>query len=472
MTEPVGRARFGNSHGGHRLLDASPEVPEELLERIRRYTDLPPQSGATWEPFFAGYRTGDFYILQHTSPDPDAERSGMVATSVVVYSVAGLEDISLAELKMPIHASTRLAGPVNSGPMPDGVGPCIDHLASGSAVHWIGQTSFDRAVEDLWGLMSPTDRANLVFGLLFNPTSKPYPHVDGSIELYLVPNDLRSRFHDTIVIDAERPPASGATARAVLSGNTALADQLGISRPSLQQWLLIAAAQDYIDRLESLDPEEARSCAHLLGTLAPTADHGIDAKERIGARLKAISPNAPFAHIRGCRNLPFDQLPGLALIDIVDPWTTEVFSDPSRLDDLGAAIAALDAGTSDEFGNTLGSALRARCLAAADNIIEHIHAAIGVGDQQSFSWLVDTTQSSTIDSSLAATVGPDSAAWLHDEAHKHAMPETHAAVCPNDDPIAAWEAHLTMDGHTAASRQTARLAMRTEATRRSCPPSW
>lgn len=458
MTQPVGRARFGNSDGGHRLLEASPEVPKELLERIRRCTDLPPHPGATWEPFFAGYRKGDFYILHHTSPDLDAERSGMVETNVVFYSVAGLEDISLAELKMPIHASTRLAGLVNSGPIPDGVGPCIDQLASGRAVHWIGQASFDRAVEDLWDLMNPTDRANLVFGLLFNPTSKPYPHVDGSIELYLVPSDLRSRFQDTVIIDAERPPASGATARAVLSGDTALADQLGISRPSLQQWLLLAAAQDYIDRLESLDPEEARSCAHLLGTLAPTADHGVDAKERIGARLKAISQNAPFTHVRSCRNLPFDQLPGLTLIDLVNPWTTAVFSDPNRLDDLRTAITALDTGTSDEFGNTLRSALRARCLAAADNIIEHIHAAISVGDQQSFSWLVNTTQRSTIDSSLAATVGPDSTAWLHEEAHRHAMPETHAAVCPNDDPIAAWEAHLTIDGHTAASRK--RLASR------------
>ena len=459
MTAPVGRARFGNSDGGHRLLEASPEVPEALLKAIRFCTDLPPHAGATWEPFFAGYATLNYYIIQHTSPDLNARRPGMVQTSVVVYPVAGLGNISLAELKMPIRASTGLVERASSGPMPDGVGPCIDYLASGRAVHWIGRASFDRAVEDLWDLMGPTDRASLVFGLLFTPTSKPYPYVDDSIELYLVPDDLRSRFQDTAIIDAERPPASGATARAVLSGDTTLAEQLGIPLPSLHQWRMLTAAQDYVDRTESLDPDEARACAHLLGTLTSAVDRGVDAKERIGVRLKAISPHAPFTHIRGCRNLPFDQFPGLALIDIVDPWTTEVFSDPDRFADLGPAIAALETGMSDEFETTLGYALRTKCLKAADNIVEHIHAAISAGDQQSFSWLIDTTQCSTIDGSLAATVGPDSAPWLHEEAHRQAMPETHAAVCLIDDPIAAWEAHLTIDGHTTESERTARAGI-------------
>ena len=459
MTGVIGRARFGNSDGGHGLLESS-GVSEELLKEIRWCTDLPPHSSATWEPFFAGYRTHDSYILQRTSPDLDAERSGMVETNVVVYSVTDLGDVSLAELKMPIGVSTSLVEPVNPGPMPNGVGPCIDHLSSGSAVHWIGQASFDRVVEGLWDLMGPTDRANLVFGLLFTPSSNPYPCVDDSIELYLVPNDLRSRFEDTTIIDAQRPPEPGATARAVLSGDTTLAEKLGILEPSLHQWRMLAAVQDYLDRIESLDPDEARSCAHLLGTLTAAADQGVDAKERIGARLKAMSPNASFGHIRGCRNLPFERLPGLSLVDIVSLWTTEVFSDLNRFADLGTAIAALETGASDEFANALGSALRSKCLAAADNVIEHIQAAIGLGDQQSFSWLVDTTQSSTIDGSLATTVGPDSVAWLHDEAHRHAMPETHAAVCPNDDPIAAWEAHLAMDGHTAESR--GRLASRCE----------
>ena len=293
MTGAVGRARFGNSDGGHGLLESS-GVPEDLLKEIRWCTDLPPHSIATWEPFFAGYRTHDYYIIQRTSPDLDAERPGMVETNVVVYSVAGLGNISLAELKMPIGVSTSLVEPVNAGAMPNGVGPCIDHLSFGSAVHWIGQASFDRAVEGLWDLMGPTDRASFVFGLLFTPTSNPYPCVDDSIELYLVPDDLRSRFEDATIIDAQRPPEPGATARAVLNGDTTLAEKLGIPEPSLHQWRMLCAVQDYLDRIESLDPDEARSCAHLLGTLTAAADHGVDAKERIGARLKAISPNASF----------------------------------------------------------------------------------------------------------------------------------------------------------------------------------
>ena len=460
MTEPVGRARFGNSHGGHRLLESSPGVPEDLLTEIRWCTDLPPHAGATWEPFFAGYRTHDYYIIQHTAPDHAAERPGMVETNVAVYPIADLGGISLAELKMPIGTSTSLVERINPGLVRHGVGACIDYLSSGSAVHWIGQASFDRAVEDLWDLACPTDRACLVFGLLFTPTSKPYPCVDGAIEIYLVPDDLQSRFEDTTIINARRPPAPGATARAVLSGDTTLAEQLGIPEPSLHQWRMLSAAQDFLSRIESLDPDETRSCAHLLGTLTTAADQGVDAKERIAARLKEFSPHASFMHILGCRNLPFDLLPGLTLIDIVDPWATKVFSDLDRLSDLGLAIATLENGASDEFEDALGSALRAKCLAVADNVIEHLHASIRLDDQHTFSWLVDTTQSSTLDGSLAASVAPDSAAWLHDEARRHALPETHAVVCPDGDPTAAWEAHLAMVGHTAESRR--RLASRCE----------
>ena len=459
MTVAIGRARFGNSGGGHRLLESS-GVPQELLEEIRWYTDLPPHAITTWAPFFAGYRKEDYYIVQRTSPDLDAERSGMVETIVAVHLVAGLGDMSLAELKTPIWASTSSLDRVGRDGIPPGVGAGIDLLSSSSAVYWIGEASFDDAVESVWDLMAPTDRANLVFGLLFSPTSIPYPCGDGSIALYLVPDDLRSRFEDATIIDAERPPAPGATARAVLSGDTALAEQLRIAKPSLNQWRMLAVVQDYLDRVESLDPDEVRSSAHLLGALTAVADNGLDAKKSIGARLKAISPNAPFAHIRGCRNLPFDRLPGLTLADIVDLWTKEVFSDPNRLIDLGAAIAALRTSAVDEFENALGSSLRAECLAVADNVLEHLHAAIVLDDQRSFSWLVDTTQSSAIDGALAATVGADSATWLHDEAHRHAMPETHAAACPNDDPIEAWEAHLAIDGHTAGSRE--RLASRCE----------
>ena len=439
MTEAVGRARFGNSGGSHRLLE-SWGVPEELLREIRWHTDLPPDASTNWAPFFAGYRKGEYYIVQHTLPDFGAERSGMVETTVVVYPITELGDVCLAELKVPIRASAGSVDRVGRGTIPLGLGACIDVLSSRNAVYWIGEASFDCAVEGLWELLGPTDRANFVFGLLFSPTSIPYPCRDGSIALYLVPDALRSRFEVATIIDSLRPRTPSAIARAVLRADTAIAEQLSIMKPSLKQRRLLVVVQDYLNRVESLDADEARSCAHLLGALTAVANDGLDAKKRVGARLKALTPNAPFAHIRGCKNLPFDRLPGLTLVGIVDLWTDEVFRDLNRLPDLAAAVASLETGAADEFEDALGSSLRAACLGAADNVIEHLHATIVLSDQRSFSWLVDTTQSLIIDASLAATVGPDSAAWLHYEACRHAMPETHAAACPIDDPIEAWEA--------------------------------
>lgn len=456
-SEAVGWARFGNHGGGHRLLDSS-GVSEELLREVRWHTDLPPQAATSWAPFFAGYRKGDYYIVQQTSPDFEAQRPGMVETIVAVHTVAGIGEASLSELKRPVRALTGAVENADSDVVPAGVGPCVDRLSTGGTVHWIGEASFARAVESLWDFMGATDRANLVFGLLFSPTSVPYPFKDGSLAIYLVPNELRSRFDDATIIDTERPPAPRATARAVLSGDTTLAEQLGIAEPSLKQWRLLAGIQSYLDRLESLELEETRSCSHILGTLTTAVDDGLHVKKRVVEKLKEVSPNAPFGHISGCRNLPFNRLPGLTPTDLVDLWSKQVFSTPERQADLGAAIKYLDTSAANGFKRTLESSLRSEWLAAVDNVVEYLHAMISSGDQRSFSWLASEARNPKIDSALAAVVGPDSAVWLHEEAHRHGMPKTHAAACPVDEPVEAWEAHLAITGHTAESRS--RLASR------------
>ena len=462
MNRAVGWARFGNSGGGHGLLESS-GISEDLLQQIRWHTDLPPQSATTWKTFFAGYRRDGYYIIQRTSPDHDADRSGMVETIVLVYTIADLGDMSLAQLKSPVQGAMSHVESVDRCDIPPGVGPGIDLLASAGIVYWIGETSFDRTVESLWDLMNTTDRANLVFGLLFSPTSIPYPYDNRSISIYLVPEGLQSRFDEATTINAEHPPEPGPTARAALSGDITLAEHLGIAEPSLKQWQLLARLQSRLDRMDTLRPAEVRACAHLLGVLTTGADAGLEVKERIEAKLKETSQNSLFADISSCRNLPFDKLPGLTLVDIVSLWSNKVFSTPSHITELGEAIASLEINTTaefTEFNNALASSLRAECLAIEDNIIEHSYAAVVSDDQRSFSWLADATQSSTIDASLAAKVGPNSAAWLHDAAHRHAMPETHAAACPTGNPITAWGDHLAIDGHTAESRR--RLASRCE----------
>ena len=79
-------------------------------------------------------------------------------------------------------------------------------------------------VDQLWDVLSPSDRTALVFGMLFTPTSIPYPHNEATLHgVYLVPEQLRARFPSDSIIDANYPPPDGALSSAILNGATGIA---------------------------------------------------------------------------------------------------------------------------------------------------------------------------------------------------------------------------------------------------------
>lgn len=457
MNGPFGWARFGNVGGGHRLIE-SRGVDEKILEQIRWHSDLPPQAVSGWSGFFAGYRKGDHYVVQRTVPDITAQRPGMVATSMSVHPIESLVDTSLTQLKTTIPAS---AGefPAN---LPTGgfqshaaLGAAVDLLSSGHPAYWLGDALFDRALEELWDLLAPIDRSSLVFGLLFSPTSVPYPTGEDSLQIYLVPERLRPRFGDANVIDPALAPALSATSQAIFESNSVIGAQLEIATPTLREWRLLAATDGYLERIDQLSGDEARSCIHLLARLTTSADEGQQSKAAVTRHLAAITPGAPFAHLRGCRNLPLDRFQGLEIGDLVSVWSNEVLNDPNRTADLAAAVASLPEG--QEFETLLGKAL-AVCASDGEFVIEHFVNLVNDNDRTTFRWLAHTIQSWEIDDALANALVNDTTHWVHAEAEVCRLAHTHAATCPTIDPIAAWEAHLSIETQRARSRS--RLADR------------
>jgi len=81
-------ARFGARSGEHALL-AHTGAARELLDEAVWRTDVPPQGDAdTMGTFVTGYRLDDHYVVQRTTPDPTAERSGMVTTTSVFLPIS------------------------------------------------------------------------------------------------------------------------------------------------------------------------------------------------------------------------------------------------------------------------------------------------------------------------------------------------------------------------------------------------
>ena len=168
MRDSTAWAHFGDAGGRHGLVD-SEGIDDETLRAIRWHTDQPPEAPSQWSAYFAGYPIRDHYVVQFTQPDDQASRPGMVKTTLTAVHDRQLSQVSLTQLRC---AAIRATGAVTaaSHERVDGLGGTLELLARSQPVYWLGSTSFDSLVDQLWDVLNSCDRAALVFGMLFTPT--------------------------------------------------------------------------------------------------------------------------------------------------------------------------------------------------------------------------------------------------------------------------------------------------------------
>ena len=460
MTKGVGWARFGDAGGRHQLLE-SVGASDEVLEQIRWHTDEPPHATATWKPFFAGYPKNDHYVVQYTKPDVNAERQGMVDSSVVICTLDAVAELRLDDLQQMARKAVtdQPAQPVLERPYQPGLEGVLDLLAERKYAFWVDHQSFDVVTGIIWDLLGAADRATFVFGRLFTPSAIPYPHDHQTLGLFLISDAIRPRFDTEATIDSATPPSASRTSRAILANDNELGAELGIDHPTLDQWKRLAALQEYLATEEPLELEAMRACAHLLGSLSPSLSVGQTPKRMVVDRLKATAAQASFDHIRGLRTIPFSALPDIQLLDIIGPWAQAVAGDPARFDVLAKAIGELDVRSDDILSNALADSLRSEISVNQRSAVDQLAAATAADHRPAFRWLAATARlDDDGDDCLASRLGTDPPIWVHREARAHQLPQTHAASHPLDGPIAAWESHLSLPGQSESSR--ARLARR------------
>ena len=396
-----GVARFGNVDGSHELQKHS-GIPNEVLRAIQWYTDLPSGPREAWQPFHAGFPVSDHYVVRYTRPDPAAERAGMVSTTVIVagmdiyrHSLRPLLDHSARE---PDVAQTCVSAPDSAAPEapPAGLAGVIDALATNGKAVWLGQAGFSGMVAALWDALAPEDRRRLVFGMVWHPSTIPYPIDDASqmLMVFTAPAGSRQRFDTWPVVNPSEPPAAGRTAAAALRLESdravELASRLAIEQPTLVEWTRLVEAADFCAELDDLVDERLRGFTHLLAALAPDKEQGADLKTAVVARISRVTAAAGFAHVRGLRTFPVQAYPsGPDLPELLSRWAVRGIADSGAIDDLTAAVDAARVATVDEWSRTLAIALIDAASHDPVSTKARLTDLANRDQEETFDWLAD-----------------------------------------------------------------------------------
>ena len=210
-------------------------------------------------------------------------------------------------------------------------------------------------VAALWDALAPEDRRRLVFGMVWHPSTIPYPIDDASQQLmvFTAPAESRQRFDSWPVVNPSEPAAAGQTAAAALRLESdravELASRLAIEQPTLVEWTRLVEAADFCAELDDLVDERLRGFTHLLAALAPDQEQGADLKTAVVARISRVTAAAGFAHVRGLRTFPVQAYPsGPDLPELLSRWAVQGIADSGAIDDLTAAVDAARGATVDE----------------------------------------------------------------------------------------------------------------------------
>lgn len=465
MIGEFGVARFGNVDGSHELQKHS-SISNEVIRAIQWYTDLPTGPPEAWQPFHAGFPVSDHYVVRYTRPDPSAERAGMVSTTVIVAGTdiyrRSLRPLLYHSAQEPDVDQTCVSDQDSAAPeaAPAGLAGVIDALATSGKAVWLGQAGFSGMVAALWDALAPEDRRRLIFGMVWRPSTIPYPIDDESraLMVFTVPVESRQRFDTWPVVNPSEPAPAGRTAAAALRLESdravEMASRLAIEQPTLVEWTRLVEAADFCADLDDLVDVRLREFVHLLAVLAPNQEQGADLKNAVVARISQVTTTAGFAHVRALRTFPASAYPsGPDLPELLWGWAVRTIADSGAIEDLTAAVDAARAAAVDEWSLTLATALKD--VARHDPVSTKARLTdLAARDQQeTFDWLADAcTDQDDFDldlSTWASSCTPP--AWVSKSSLRYGWPMTHALCCDIADPILAWRTHAQIPGRSSVS---------------------
>ncbi|MFT7036824.1 MAG: nucleoside phosphorylase, partial [Cyclobacteriaceae bacterium] len=309
----------------HQTIDDS-----ELTSFLIRFTDRPGSltPGVTLKPYLSGSAFKKYYVFTKTFPDPQASRSGMVLTNVLITEVALLNDLNdlksilhlfISEIPIertnlePIVLKIEHAEQTFEDRQPIFIQKSLSSFIKGDLpILFTGDIgSFESILNKLWNSPINAFREQLKFRASFSPKDI---ETSDDLTIVFIQSELLARWNASSLISGEENDLIEITSptEALFLGEQIenpfyeFLKNIGANLDDLNTYtqgdILYA---DYIDLDKLNDPDLLRRDLRILAKLSPKKNLGNTIKSKFLKKYNELINNGLETNIKGLRNVPW-----------------------------------------------------------------------------------------------------------------------------------------------------------------------
>ncbi len=310
----------------HQTIDDS-----ELTSFLIRFTDRPGSltPGVTLKPYLSGSAFKKYYVFTKTFPDPQASRSGMVLTHVLITEVVLLNDLndltSILRLfisKIPIERTNlepivlkiEHAEQTLEERQPIYIQKSLSSFIKGDLpILFTGDIgSFESILKKLWNSPINAFRVQLKFRASFSPKDI---ETSDDLTIVFIQSELLTRWNASSLISGDENDLIEITSptEALFLGKQIenpfyeFLKNIGANLDDLNTYtqgdILYA---DYIDLDKLNDPDLLRRDLRILAKLSPKKNLGNTIKSKFLKKYSVLIHSGLEANIKGLRNIPWE----------------------------------------------------------------------------------------------------------------------------------------------------------------------
>ena len=326
----IHQAYYGEVNKSHskiyQTVDDS-ELTSFLIQFTDRPGSLPP--GVLLKPYLSGSAFKNYYIFSKTFPDPQASRSGMVVTHVLIADISTLENINDLQIILrllisavpvertnlePIELNAKHSDHSYENKQPIFIQKSLASFIKGDLpILFTGDlVSFEEILQKLWNSPIGGFRKQLKYRASFSPKD-----IEGSDDLTLVfvQSELLSKWNTNKLISGEENDIieiTSSTEALFLGGQkeNPLYDFLRTIGANLDNLNTYTQGdilfEDYIDLDNLNDPDLIRRDLRILSNLSPNKNLGASVKEKFVEKYNGLIHNGLESNVKGLRNISWD----------------------------------------------------------------------------------------------------------------------------------------------------------------------